>query len=142
MLEKTSAKEFLLSAPYILFLLGIPIVLGYCFWKAECTLWQALGIMVVFCSLDVLVIIATRSFFEVPLYELPIPVRLFVELGSWITVAAGLLLTLGYCLWHEDINFKKTTGALVAYIAFAFLLLVTIHLTVGYKLLPIVFAGK
>jgi hypothetical protein len=140
-LKEANVESLLLSAPYILFILGIPMVIGYCLYKGLC-LWEAFGACAIVCSGLLLILFSASSFFHHPLTETSIQVRALVEYGSLLFLVIGLPVVIGYSLLSSEMSFKQGVGAIIVFLAMMAALIATIYFTLGYQLVPILFNGK
>jgi hypothetical protein len=138
LLQEISIKEFLISAPFVLFIVGIPLIAGYCFYRQLC-LWEAIGACAVFCSLMILSIIATTSFFHQPVSSLNPQIKALIQQGSLLVFAFGIPSTFGYCLWNQ-LTAKQTIGVMFVFFGLMTALITTIWLTIGYESVVIVFS--
>lgn len=137
-LPKDSVENFLSSLPYILFYVGSPIIIGACLYRGMC-FKQIFGIYLIFCGSLAMSIVATTNYFQRPfgLYYMLNPyTKLWLEIGSALLIIAGLPAVIGACFFHS-LAPKQTLGVLLIFLSIVTLVLVSVHMTIGFEFLPL-----
>ena len=126
----------LISLPYILFFVGSPLVLGYCLYEGF-GFRQSVGLYLMYCFTLILLTIASTNYFGVPFgiyFELSEFTQAWIELGATIAVLVGLPAVLGFCLMNSW-SFRESLGALFTFGTLATVVVVAVHLTIGFDFL-------
>jgi len=138
-----AVEAFVTSLPYVLFFAATPLVLGFCLIRGF-SIRETAGVFVTFGFVLVLFLIATSTYFGKPfgfLPELSLYTRAWIEIGSLLIGALGLLLVFGASLL-SSFTLKETLGATITFLAAESALVILVYLTIGYEVLGNAFAAR
>lgn len=132
-----------MSAPFILFYIGLPAVFGWILLH-DYSIRAASGLVVLFLCVVVVLAVGLTNFLNQPflfVYALSPAARFWIELGTVGIGIIGFVVIVAYGFFNPEWPVRTTIGSLVIFSTIMAAVLLLVQLTMGLRILPALFSA-